>query len=69
MEISSNTKTIKLSEEELVDAISQYLEFKHSIHGVVHRIEHLVGTRTEGHGLMEVDVPYQDGVKITIEVD
>lgn len=65
MEYGSRSYKVKLSEKELAEAISDYI-YKETGHVVnITNLEHLVGVREEGYGLC-IDVPYQDGVRVTV---
>lgn len=62
-----STFNITLNEEELKIAVAYYIKGVYHQDIKVKHIKHLVGKRTEGHGCMEMDLPYQDGLEIIAE--
>lgn len=66
MKIEKATTLITLSEEDLKSAIEYWLKFVHGQRVEIKHLEHLVGTRTDGFGHMEIDIPYQEGVKLSV---
>lgn len=66
MKIEKSTTVITLSEEDLKSAIEYWLMVVHNQRVEIKHLEHLVGTRTDGFGHMEIDTPYQEGVKLSV---
>ena len=67
MQITKPTYTMTLSEQDLAEAVAYWIKNVHKQNIKIKNIQHLVGTRTDGHGMMEIDIPYQEGLKITVE--
>ena len=66
MKIEKSETKIILTEEDLKSALEYWLLVVHRQSVEIKHLEHLVGERTEGYGGCEVDVPYQEGVKLTV---
>lgn len=66
MQVEKSQTTITLSEHDLKCALEYWLLVVHQQRVEIKGLTHLVGERTEGYGQMEIDVPYQDGVKLTV---
>ena len=66
MKIEKATTVITLSEDDLKQAIEYWLRVEHHTDVEIKHLQHLCGTRTEGYGGCEFDVPYQEGVKIQV---
>lgn len=67
MIISKATYKMSLSEEELKEAIEFYTKHKYNQDISIKYLTHKVGYRTDGHGAMEIDIPYQEGVEFICE--
>ena len=67
MKTSKPTYTMQLSEEELKLAVSFYLDKVHNQQVEITHLKHVVGERTEGYGMQEIDIPYQKGIKIRVQ--
>lgn len=67
MKISKTSFTIELSELELKCAIEEYYHHKHNERIAITNLKHLIGERTEGYGMCEIDVPYQEGVRVVAQ--
>lgn len=66
MQIEKSQTVISLSEHDLMKALEYWLLVVHGQRVEIKHLTHLVGERTEGYGQMEIDVPYQEGVKLTV---
>jgi hypothetical protein len=65
MDISKPEYNAEITEDELQSVLEDYLSNKLKQPIEVKYLKHNVGWRTEGHGAMEMDIPYQEGLSLT----
>lgn len=67
MEVSNKSYEIQLNEDELKSAIELYMSVQHGVSVKIKYLKHKVGSVIESYGSSEIDIPYQDGVSMTVE--
>ena len=67
MLFKDKTQTLEIGEEELKKALEFYIKNVYREDVTVTHLKHNTGYRTEGYGMMEMDVPYQEGLTLTVK--
>ena len=67
MLFANKTQKLEIGEEELKKAMEFYIKHVYNEDVTVTHLIHNTGYRTEGYGVTEMDIPYQEGLILQVE--